>query len=104
MTPETHDRMYDSVRWRKARASFLAAHPLCAMCAKVGRDTAANTVDHKIPHGGDPVLFWDQDNWQALCKQHHDSSKRIKDNKGIYPGCDVNGFPLDSDHLWNKKT
>jgi 5-methylcytosine-specific restriction protein A len=29
-------------------------------------------VDHIIPHRGDQYLFWDQENWQALCKDCHD--------------------------------
>jgi 5-methylcytosine-specific restriction protein A len=24
-------------------------------------------VDHIRPHMGDPALFWDEGNWQALC-------------------------------------
>ena len=64
-------RGYDS-RWQKARLSFLRAHPLCAECAKAGRYTAATVVDHIIPHRGDQKLFWDPDNWQSLCKYHHD--------------------------------
>lgn len=37
--------------------------------------TAASVVDHIIPHQGDQELFWDEDNWQALCKHHHDGEK-----------------------------
>lgn len=33
-------------------------------------------VDHIRPHRGDPVLFWDENNWQALCKFCHDSRKQ----------------------------
>jgi len=64
-------RGYDA-RWRKARKRFLAANPLCAECMKEGKVTAASVVDHIIPHKGDPVLFWDESNWQSLCKQCHD--------------------------------
>ena len=28
-------------------------------------------LDHIIPHRGDRKLFWDRDNWQALCKSCH---------------------------------
>ena len=92
--------MYDSVRWRKARASFLVAHPLCAMCAKVGRDTAATVVDHKKSHGGDYEKFWNADNWQALCAVCH-GIKRRQDHGGLLPGCDINGNPLDPRHHWS---
>ena len=29
-------------------------------------------LDHIIPHRGDQKLFWDEGNWQALCKACHD--------------------------------
>lgn len=41
--------------------------------------TAAEVVDHKIPHGGDMVLFWDRNNWQALAKACHDRKTATRD-------------------------
>ena len=64
-------RGYDS-RWQKARKSFLQKHPLCVECYKAGKLTPATVVDHIIPHRGDQKLFWDENNWQALCKECHD--------------------------------
>lgn len=64
-------RGYDS-RWRRARRAFLQAHPLCAECLRNGRYTAATVVDHIIPHRGDMNLFWDERNWQSLCRDCHD--------------------------------
>lgn len=64
-------RGYDS-RWRKARKLFLERNPLCVECRKEGRLTPATVVDHVIPHRGDQKLFWDEGNWQPLCKEHHD--------------------------------
>lgn len=62
--------MYDH-RWRQARAIFLRRNPLCSACAKDGKITAANEVDHIIPHRGDMKLFWDKSNLAALCKPCH---------------------------------
>lgn len=62
-------------QWRKARIAFLREHPFCAMCGKALRGADA-VVDHIRPHRGDPVLFWDENNWQALCKFCHDSRKQ----------------------------
>ena len=93
-------RMYDSTRWRKARARHLYKHPLCALCRRQGVTTAATVVDHIKPHDGDYDLFWDESNYQSLCKMCHNSAKRIKENKGVYPGCDLLGMPLDSSHHW----
>lgn len=67
--------------WRKARAHFLRAHPLC-MCADCARDsllTVASVVDHVRPHRGDVRLFWDQANWQALSKPCHDRKTARED-------------------------
>lgn len=68
-------RGYDT-KWEKARAAFLAEHPLCRTCEKAGKVTAATVVDHIKPHRGDPVLFWASNNWQPLCKRHHDREKQ----------------------------
>ena len=59
-------------RWRRARAAFLAVHPLCAACRAQGRVVPAAVVDHVVPHRGDQALFWDQSNWTPSCKPCHD--------------------------------
>ncbi len=69
---------YDG-RWRKARKLFLEVHPLCVECLKNGRYVKATVVDHIIPHRGDPQLFWNQSNWQALCKSCHDHKTMTED-------------------------
>ena len=61
-----------NARWRRARIAFLQKHPLCAECQREGKLTPATVVDHIFPHRGDQQLFWDQDNWQPLCKECHD--------------------------------
>lgn len=65
--------------WRKARKLYLDEHPLCAECVKEGRYIKATDVDHIVPHRGDPMLFWDQSNWQALCHRHHSEKTRNED-------------------------
>ena len=60
-------------RWRRARAAYLARHPLCVPCEAAGRLEPATVVDHVVPHRGSAVLFWDQSNWQSLCKSCHDA-------------------------------
>ena len=64
-------RGYDA-RWRAARKRYLRRHPLCVMCLAEKNITPATVVDHIIPHRGNQRLFWNQENWQALCKKHHD--------------------------------
>ena len=74
-------RGYDS-RWRKARALYLSLHPLCASCQRLGRTVAASVVDHIVPHRGNRDLFWDEHNWQALCKPCHDA-KTVREDGGF---------------------
>jgi hypothetical protein len=91
-------------RWRKARITFLQNNPLCKRCEQKGRVTPAEVVDHIVPHKGDQKIFWDSTNWQALCKQCHDSFKQRYEKSGTIAGCDTNGIPLDPNHHWNKQS
>ena len=110
--PSATQRGYDS-RWRKARTRYLAEHPLCASCLADGRLTAATVVDHVMAHGGNRQVFWDCDNWQAMCKPCHDS-KTVCDGRWRRQswgeqhlrrcrGCDIHGMPLDPEHPWNRQ-
>ena len=54
----------------------------------------ASVVDHIKPHKGNRGLFWDRNNWQPLCKMHHDSTKAREESSGIVVGCDESGMPL----------
>ena len=76
-------RGYDS-KWRKARERFLKCHPLCVQCQREGRLVKATVVDHIKPHRGDPILFWDERNWQPLCKHHHDVKTMTEDRYQEY--------------------
>lgn len=59
-------------RWQQERQRFLQANPLCVVCRDVHqRVTVATEVDHIRPHEGDLALFWDRDNWQPICREHH---------------------------------
>ncbi len=91
-------------RWAKARAQFLGQHPWCVMCEQEGRQRRANVVDHITPHEGDPVLFWDVNNWQPLCKTHHDAAKQAQEKTGHIRGCDEDGTPFDPNHHWSEST
>ena len=69
-------------RWQKARLEYLQQHPLCVTCLSGGDICPATVVDHKKPHKGDKVLFWDVSNWQSLCLTHH-SIKSAKEDGGF---------------------
>ncbi|MDE5583124.1 MAG: HNH endonuclease [Ruminococcus sp.] len=69
--PSASKRGYNS-KWQKRRKIFLNKNPLCECCRKNGRFTMATVVDHIVSHKGNEKLFWDESNWQALCKPCHD--------------------------------
>jgi 5-methylcytosine-specific restriction endonuclease McrA len=73
-TDSREARGYD-YRWRKYRAGFLHANPLCVMCKARGLVTVATIVDHIVPHQGDQARFWDATNHQALCAPCHNRDK-----------------------------
>ncbi len=74
------DRGY-GLHWRKIRLAFLASHPLCTLCHAQGYLTAATVVDHIQPHRGNPDLFHDPENLQALCKPCHDGKTASNDGR-----------------------
>ena len=60
--------LYNNKRWRAYRRMFLASHPLCVECQH-----EASVVDHIVDHRGDPGLFWEPSNHQALCQFCHNA-------------------------------
>lgn len=99
-TRTTDQRGYTR-RWKKARATFLARNPLCRRHEAKGQTVAASVVDHIIPHRGDMALFWDSENWQALCKPCHDSAKQAEERTGYSAEVGLDGLPVDPNHPWS---
>ena len=66
----SHNKFYQTTRWRKDRALHIAANPLCVACAKENMVEPSVVSDHiiSIEMGGDP---WAWSNRQALCQSHH---------------------------------
>lgn len=64
--------------WQQASKRFLKHNPLCVRCLEQGHTEPSTVVDHVVPHRGNERLFWDESNWAALCKPHHD----LKTGKG----------------------
>jgi 5-methylcytosine-specific restriction protein A len=93
--PSARQRGYTH-RWDKARATYLNRHPLCVMCQREGRITAAGVVDHVVPHKGDQALFWDRSNWQPLCKPHHDRDKQREERGSVKVVIGDDGWPVEA--------
>ena len=68
-------QIYHTSAWQRARANFLKSNPYCRFCRQRGKRVRASVVDHIQPHRGDPMKFWNQKNWQPLCKLCHDVDK-----------------------------
>lgn len=81
--PSSAKRGYNS-KWRKLSKQYLRKHPMCVRCMAEGRYVPATVVDHIIPHRGDKNLFWNESNWQALCKPCHDRKTWTEDNNPEY--------------------
>lgn len=99
------DSFYASRLWRKARAAFLLANPVCCV---PGCGARATDVDHvrTIRSGGDR---FDPRNQVAYCRSHHGQktarrdrpSYRSDNGRLVVKGCDASGWPLDPLHGWN---
>lgn len=84
--------LYDSRKWRGSDSKqgrdglryqvLLDALFTCAMCGRTS-DPRAMVADHIIPHRGDPKLFFDRRNLQALCAHPcHSGLKQAAERRG----------------------
>ncbi|MDH4439720.1 MAG: HNH endonuclease [Rhizobium sp.] len=76
-----HRGWYKTARWQKLRHQILLRDHYTCQVTKVlciAKHPAPNSavVDHRKPHRGDPVLFWDPDNLHCVSKAYHDSEKQ----------------------------
>ncbi|MCJ2380679.1 HNH endonuclease [Parabacteroides sp. AGMB00274] len=65
--PRSND-LYHTNRWTRESKAFRHEHPLCQECLKNEIYTPSEVVDHIIPIAVCDD-FWDQSNWQALCRK-----------------------------------
>lgn len=74
----------NSRRWRRLRAAYLSAHPICEDCEQAGRTTIATEVHHIRPieeRAGRPdemqELAFNPCNLRALCRACHIEAHRV---------------------------
>jgi 5-methylcytosine-specific restriction endonuclease McrA len=68
---------YNSTRWEKLReAAFVRDGYTCrrsgVLCIGTSPAPDSPVANHKIPHHGDPKLFWDINNIETVSKAVHD--------------------------------
>ena len=75
---------YNSTAWRKCRDAYLKAHPLCVRCQAEGILTVAQIVHHVIERKNldDPMLAYDWENLESLCRKHHTSHHNTRHEPG----------------------
>lgn len=77
--PPEYNKRYDR-HWREIRKAFLVRNPLCEMCKRQGKYTAAQEVHHikALADGGDNRMS----NLMALCKSCHSKITYAENNRG----------------------
>jgi len=93
--------LHGTARWARLAAQQLREHPLCVMCLEAGQVVPARVADHIEPHKGDPHKFW-FGALQSLCSHHHDSVKQQIEKRGYHTSIGVDGWPVDTNHPFNK--
>ena len=82
-TLEPWRRWYKTARWQRlADAVKVAALFTCGRCGCVCAGKGEAVADHRIPHRGDPALFWDRENLWCLCASCHSSAKQAEERAG----------------------
>ncbi len=69
--PSRSQRGYTRRWYDDFQRPYLASHPLCEECEAIGIVKAAECVDHKTPHKGNPALLYCWENLRALCWSCH---------------------------------
>jgi len=66
-------RWYKTARWQKLRWSVLVRDRFrCSRCGKLDGNTSQLVANHKRPHRGNELMFWDDTNIETVCKTCHD--------------------------------
>ena len=82
---------YRTARWeRLRRKAFERDNYTCQrsgeICAGTGNDPTSPVANHKIPHHGDPALFWDLANIETVTKRIHDSEIQAEERRAAREG------------------
>lgn len=78
---------YKTSRWqRMAQSCYVRDNYTCQRTGILlsGKYPAPNSpvANHKVPHKGDPALFWDPENIETVAKVVHDSAIQSEERTG----------------------
>lgn len=100
---QEYRKNYHTRRWRQIRAGQLQREPLCAICLKAGRVTAATVCDHIDPKTKETNFFAGP--FQSLCDEApwrcHSSTKQQQERIGYDKTIGLDGWPTDPMHPAN---
>lgn len=108
---ERYRRLYKDQRWcgpqgirRQAlsRDRYTCQRCECMVIEGNRHHPRAAVVNHKKPHKGDLVLFFDINNVETVCKTDHDALIQREEARGYTIGSDIDGRPVDPKHPWNR--
>lgn len=80
---------YSTKRWRELRLKVLERDGyICqrtgVICAGVSPEPNSPVVNHRVPHRGDPALFWDETNLETVTKQVHDTIIQAEEQGSLH--------------------
>ena len=88
----------NSEAWYRLRRGVLAEQPLCPECEARGVIEPATQVHHV----NDNAMDNSRSNLVGLCAPCHSRHTAHDMGKRVRQGCDEQGYPIGSDHPWNK--
>ena len=84
------------------RAAQLRKQPLCERHLSIRKIIPATVAHHKVPHRGDPQLFW-YGQLASVCKVCHDEYEQRVESVGYDIELDAaTGLPSDPNHPFNR--
>lgn len=102
---QQYRKLYSSKQWRILREQalfrdmFRCQHKGCGVILKRGVSHPHSAVVHHIkPHKGDLDLFFNLDNLQSVCWEHHSGIIQSIENRGFDVTIGPDGWPIDPNH------
>jgi 5-methylcytosine-specific restriction protein A len=98
---------YKTARWQKLKLQVHIRDGYICQRTRIlclGKHPAPDSpvANHKTPHKGDSILFWDIENIETIAKSVHDGEVQAQEKSGILKGTSHDGRPTDPSHPWSQ--